>query len=57
MIEFLYTVGQTIFGILTVLVAVVATLALGFGILAGLGAMLRPIWGFFMDAWEARQAR
>jgi len=57
MIEFIYAVGQTVFGILTVLAAVVATLALGFGILAGLGAVLGPIWGFFMHAWEARQAR
>ena len=38
MIEFIYAVGQTVFGILMVLVAVVVTLALGFGILAGLGA-------------------
>ena len=37
MIEFIYAAGQTVFGILTVLVAVVLTLALGFGILAGLG--------------------
>jgi len=57
MIEFIYAVGQTVFGILTVLLAVVLTLALGFGILTGLGAILRPIWGLFMHAWEARQAR
>ena len=57
MIEFIYVVGETVFGILTVLVAVVLTLALGVGILAGLGAELGPIWGFFMHAWEARQTR
>jgi len=57
MIEFIYAVGQTVFGILTVLVAVVLTLALGFGILAGLGAVLGPIWGFFVNALETRGPR
>jgi hypothetical protein len=57
MIEFIYSVGATVFGIFMVLVAVVATLALGFGILAGLGAILGPIWGFLIDAWETRGTR
>lgn len=57
MLILLYALGKIVFGILAVTVATGLTLAVWWGILAGLGAVLRPVWGFFIDAWEARGTR